>query len=124
MGINVDISRDYGKTVETLSNIPYASGCSYLRSGCLVIVNTTTVFVAGGLTPGQCGQKNKRDTYFYNMEKDTWTRGPYLRIGKFEHTCKLVTHDDGTRDVVIMGGYTWPQSFSGSCQFSNEVEII
>ena len=42
----VYISKDYGKTNYLLTNLPY--GSSYVSGGCLVIVNSTTVFVAGG----------------------------------------------------------------------------
>ena len=45
--VNLNISRDNGLTVETLTQIPYGCG-KYISAGCLVIVNETTVFVAGG----------------------------------------------------------------------------
>ena len=43
----VYISKDYGKTNSLLTNLPYGS-YNYVSGGCLVIVNSTTVFVAGG----------------------------------------------------------------------------
>ena len=48
--MNLNISRDNGLTVETLTQIPYGwcSSYKYIWAGCLVIVNETTVFVAGG----------------------------------------------------------------------------
>merc|ERR1712039_651037 len=52
------------------------------------------------------------------METDTWTRGPDLRRGKHHHTCNLVTHVDGTRDIVVMGGY------ATTLGYLNEVEIV
>ena len=42
----VYISEDYGQTRSFLTNLPY--GNSKWQHGCLVIVNTTTIFVAGG----------------------------------------------------------------------------
>ena len=56
---SMNISRDYGKTVEELANIPYANtGCNTaaIWGGCLVIVNTTTVFFAGGYGERFSGQ--------------------------------------------------------------------
>ena len=44
-------------------------------------------------------------TYFYNIATDTWTRGPDMSRTRRGHTCNLVTHVDGTRDIVIIGGY-------------------
>ena len=49
--VNLNISRDNGLTVETLTEIPYgwcSGSYKYISAGCLVIVNETTVFVAGG----------------------------------------------------------------------------
>ena len=42
----VEISTDYGQTKTSLPDLPY--GSDDLSSACLVIVNTTTIFVAGG----------------------------------------------------------------------------
>ena len=50
--VNLNISRDNGLTVETLTQIPYgwcnSPTTKYIWQGCLVIINETTVFVAGG----------------------------------------------------------------------------
>ena len=43
----VDLSTDYGQTKTTLSEYP-VSATTFWAGGCLVIVNTTTVFFAGG----------------------------------------------------------------------------
>ena len=46
----VDISTDNGKTKTSLPDLPYGTSTNNagLHRGCLVIINTTTVFVAGG----------------------------------------------------------------------------
>ena len=54
--ISVTRSQDFGLSVETLTDIPYACG-STIHRGCLVIMNTTTVFVAGGLSEYESGIK-------------------------------------------------------------------
>ena len=48
--VNMNISRDNGLSAETLTNIPYGwcSNSKYIYGGCLVVINETTVFVAGG----------------------------------------------------------------------------
>ena len=48
---NMNISRDHGKSIETLTNIPSQYSCSgtpRIYGGCVVIVNKTTIFAAGG----------------------------------------------------------------------------
>lgn len=42
----VEISKDYGQTKQFLSDVPYSDNS--FQGGCLVIVNSTTIFVAGG----------------------------------------------------------------------------
>ena len=44
----VELSTDYGYTKRSLPDLPYGLSSSYLTRACLVIINTTTVFVAGG----------------------------------------------------------------------------
>ena len=40
--------------------------------------------------------------------------------GRWHHTCNLVTHSDGTRDIVIVGGQG-----DNSCKYGNkDVEIV
>ena len=43
----VELSTDYGQTKTSLPDIPYAIN-NWMTSACLVIVNETTVFMAGG----------------------------------------------------------------------------
>ena len=66
--ISMTRSQDFGLSVETLTDIPYVCG-SYIHSGCLVIVNTTTVFVAGGYSEYKSGGKLKQSFMF-----DGWGR--------------------------------------------------
>ena len=62
-----------------------------------------------------------RETYFYNINTDTWTRGPDMSRARAFHTCNLVTHNDGTRDIVVVGGLGDPSS----CNLGNrDVDII
>ena len=59
-----------------------------------------------------------KETYLFNNNSDTWTRGPNMRRGKKFHTCSLATQKDGKSVVVIVGGY------EGSCQYQNDVEVL
>ena len=62
----------------------------------------------------------RRETYFYNINTDIWTRGPDMSRARRDHTCNLVTHIDGTRDIVIVGG-----AGDSSCSWGNtNVDII
>ena len=57
------ISQDFGHSIETLTNIPYGCG-GYIYGGCLVILNTTTVFVAGGYSEYESGIKLNQSFMF------------------------------------------------------------
>ena len=63
----------------------------------------------------------RHETYFYNINTNTWTRGPDMSRARTRHTCNLVTHIDGTRDIVVVGG----QGDPSSCNLGNhDVDII
>ena len=51
--INMNISRDYGKSSEMLTDLPTYS-CEYTSAGCSVIINETTIFYAGGVGEFTC----------------------------------------------------------------------
>ena len=50
--VKLNISQDLGKSAKTLTDIPLQYSCSssnkYINGGCLVIINDTTIFTAGG----------------------------------------------------------------------------
>ena len=66
-----------------------------------------------------CAPSYRDRTYFYNMETNSWTNGPTMEMTRSYHTCDLVTHADGTRDIVIVGGQGTTCSLG-----TNNVEII
>ena len=52
--INMNISRDYGKSIDILTDLPAKFSNMYnqgIYGGCVVIINETTIFYAGG----RCG---------------------------------------------------------------------
>ena len=106
----VYLSTDFGQSHTALTDIPY--GSSYVYGGCVVIVDTTTAFLAGGLS----GQYHK-ETFSLNLNNKQWTQRPDMRYAKRYHTCSLATHGNGIKEVVIVGGY------SATCYHHNEVDI-
>ena len=55
--VNMNISRDNGRSIETLTDLPtYSCGSSnnYIKGGCAVIINETTIFYAGGFGEYTC----------------------------------------------------------------------
>ena len=51
----MNISRDYGKSIETLTDLPgYACSNKYIQGGCAVIINETSIFYAGGYGEYTC----------------------------------------------------------------------
>ena len=54
------------------------------------------------------------------MASESWTRGPDMSRARYLHTCNLVTHVDGTQDIVIIGG-----NGGSSCYYGNKnVDIV
>ena len=53
------------------------------------------------------------------MASESWTRGPDMSRARRHHTCNLITHVDGTQDIVIIGG-----SGDSSCWGGNNVVDI
>ena len=66
-----------------------------------------------------CPPGYRNATYFYNMDTNTWNRGPDLSQSRAHHTCNLINHKNGTRDIVIVGGRG-----TGCTAGTNTVDII
>lgn len=96
---NVDWSTDYGQT-KTSIEIPgdYRPGGD-LSYACAAIVNTTTVFLAGGASPHYTVLSK---TYYLNLDTNTWTRGPDLSQARKGLSCSLMT--EPFLGVVMIGG--------------------
>ena len=90
-----------------------------------VIVVGANLYKLTFLTGKLANQKNQvmhKETYFLNLKTNQWTRGPDLNNAKIHLTCSLVTHGDGTKEIVAVGGSN--QVGSVGCELLNEVEII
>ena len=60
-----------------------------------------------------------KDTFFYILDSNDWTRGPYMNQAKRYHTCSLVNQPDGSQDIIIVGGSRY-----SSCEYQNDVDIV
>ena len=112
--MKVQWSTDYGQTQTTLaSSVPYAqqAGKSWISGACVVIVNATTIFMAGGYS----GNNHYPDTYYLDIDSKTWTEGPSLSQKRQHLSCNLITKP--FRGIVIIGG----ESYDGR---SNRVDIL
>jgi len=97
----VDLSTDYGQTKTTIAEYP-RSAAKFWSNGCMVIVNTTTVFFAGGLS-GEGQGLALNDTYYLNIDTKQWTQGPDLTLARSYLTCSLITKP--FPQIVIVDGY-------------------
>jgi len=96
----VELSTDYGQTKTSLGVIPYASAYGVLKGACVVIVNKTTVFLAGGRADGE---KESTDTYYLNIDTKQWTQGPDMTVKRCWFSCSLITKP--FPQIVIVAGY-------------------
>jgi hypothetical protein len=71
---------------------------------CLVSLNDTTLLLIGGILKE--GTYSKA-TFFYNTDHNTWTEGPSLIIGRYEHSCALFKSPkhDHNDTVIVTGGF-------------------
>ena len=69
------------------------------------------------------GSNEQSLSFFFDLNTSSWYRGPVLTEAKKEHTCSLVTQPDGTRDIVVVGGFRSTTS-SNRCYNQRSVDII
>merc|ERR1719493_181705 len=112
---NVTLITDYGQTITKLPDYPIESIMQtngkqvdrYSRwdNGCAVIINTTTVFFAGGKTArAGVDSIHLKETFYLNLDTKEWTRGPDLSVARYTLTCSLISKP--FPQIVIVGG--WP----------------
>ena len=71
---------------------------------CMAHVNSTTVLIAGGIQNQMSAAAN---TYFFNTEKETWTAGPVLKLGRDYCRCGGIMKDYQSKDfsTIVVGGF-------------------
>lgn len=65
---------------------------------CLVQIDDNTFFLAGSDVPNS-------NVWIYNMATDTWTQKTSITLARRAPTCGLVVRDDGSKEVVVAGGF-------------------
>ncbi len=78
-----------------------------LYKHCLAKINETTAMLIGGVgCPGVQEDCNKNQTYYYDIEFQTWTPGPELMANRSSHACgTVVDNESGQVIVVVAGGF-------------------
>ena len=75
-------------------------------SHCMVLLNSTTVLVIGGIQD----EYNSPNTYFFNTKSEEWVAGPKLLYGRDSHSCGKIKKDSQSNQesVIVVGGWNVP----------------
>ena len=88
--------------------------------GCMVLLNSTTAFLIGGVDGSESGIIYSPNTLFLNTESSSqeWVQGPTLNIGRDYHSCGRIRKDSSSHQfsVIVVGG--------GNKQPLKSVEIL
>ena len=73
-----------------------------IRRHCMVLLNSTTVLLVGGIQQGIMSSK----TFFFNSQFEKWIEGPSLKFARILHNCAMIkTSGHGKKlSVVVAGG--------------------
>merc|ERR1712150_172262 len=44
------------------------------------------------------------NTYFFDLDGNSWRSGPSMTVARSYHTCNLITDCDGNQQVVVVAG--------------------
>ena len=94
---------------------------------CMVLVNSTTVMIIGGIQHESAECPAGAKTFYFNSENGNWTKGPKLLNSRYLHSCGKLQEDIGSSQysVVVAGGYDGPLiSFGNKTYFMSSVEIL
>ena len=86
-----------------------------INSHCMVLLNSTTVLIIGGLQPGEAYSPN---TYLFNSENEKWVVGPKLSFNRRDHSCGKLRKDSQTSEysIIVAGGF--------NATYMSSVEIL
>ena len=75
-----------------------------IRSHCMVLLNSTTVLMIGGV---QNSTSYSPDTFYFNTDNEKWIEGPTLKAGRRSHSCgKIKSHSHSSEfNVIVAGGW-------------------
>jgi hypothetical protein len=71
---------------------------------CMVVINSTTVMVIGGIQNGFTVPSP--NTFYFNTENEMWVAGPKLLAGRQLHSCGKLQKESGSSQtsIVVVGG--------------------
>ncbi len=80
-----------------VASLPFTIGAH-----CMVTINSTTVMVIGGTQNGQ----NSANTFYLNIERQSWTEGPALKTTRYAHSCGRIRKDQNSQElsIIVAGG--------------------
>ncbi len=87
-----------------------------IRSHCFVKIDSDKALLIGGVNRNVQGTDL---TIFYSILDQTWTTGPTMPCGKFDHACGLIEDSgNGNHLLVVVGG-----DHFGTCEWGN-VQVL
>ena len=96
-------------TVEILTNDGWEAVKPSLpvtsRYSCMVLLNSTTAFLIGGI---QQKVDYSQNSYMLNTveSNEEWIQGPALNYGRNYHSCARIRTDSSSRfSIIVVGGY-------------------
>jgi len=78
---------------------------------CMVLLNSTTAFLIGGIVGEESGTKSQYSpkTFLFNTEanRQEWIEGPTLKFGREFHSCARIRKDSSSHQfsVIVVGGW-------------------
>ena len=81
---------------ERLADLPFN-----LTGHCNILINDTTLLITGGY--GGFDHVYSNETHFYNIENQSWTKGPYLNQARTYHGC-MKTFVGNKTILLVTGG--------------------
>jgi hypothetical protein len=87
-------------------------------TGCMVIVNSTTLMIIGGKQNDKLSGK----TFYFNFGGQSWNDGPELKYKREGHSCGRIRRDKDSQEIsviVVAGGDGFSDYFS-SVEILNE----
>merc|ERR1712224_312198 len=98
-GTPLEVTRD-GISFQELADYPNPEVSSAsVDGGCLVVVDETNIFLAGGFPPSN-------RTFMYNSDSNSWRELTNMAMKRFLHSCGLIDrYNNGTgKEIIVAGG--------------------
>ena len=93
----LEVTRDGGLSFVELAKYPESDLFLGGDSGCLVVIDDQTLFLAGGYQT----YSGSDGAFLYDASSDSWTAMPSMRVGRKYHSCGI---DSTKEEIVVAGG--------------------